>query len=174
MNGDGISNNDLLFVPVHASDLTFQPATVNGITFSPEEQAAAYDKYIDQDEYLSGRRGQYAERGGVLQPIVWRADLSISQEFFINAGANKNTLQFRADILNVTNLLNKDWGVANQIINSRPLTISGVDANGVPSFKMQTTGSGTSTRLLDHTYQKSANITSDVYRIQLGIRYTFN
>jgi len=174
MNGDGISNNDLLFVPNNASDLTFQTNTVNSIVFSPEQQAAAYEAYINQDEYLSTRRGQYAERGGVLQPMIWRADFSISQEFFINTGTNKNTLQFRADILNFTNLINKDWGVANQIINARPLTISAVDANGVPSFKMQTTGSGTSTKLLSSTYQKSANIASDVYRIQLGIRYTFN
>ncbi|MFZ1678579.1 MAG: hypothetical protein WAT91_14965, partial [Saprospiraceae bacterium] len=89
MNGDGISNNDLLFVPLHASDLVFQPTTVNMMTFSPADQATAYDKYIDQDDYLSTRRGNYAERGGVLQPIVWRADLSLSQEFFINTGNSK-------------------------------------------------------------------------------------
>lgn len=174
MNGDGIAGNDLIYVPNNASELTFVSSTVNGITFTPEQQAAAFNAYIDQDDYLSGRRGQYAERNGAILPALWRADFSVAQEFFINTGGKRNTLQIRADILNVGNLVNKDWGVANRVINSRPVTFAGVTAEGVPTFRMATTGSGTSTKLLDTTLQPSANIASDVYRIQLGIRYTFN
>ncbi len=174
MNGDGITNNDLIFVPNNATDITFVDQTVNGNLFTAAAQATAWEAFINQDEYLSGRRGQYAERNGVLMPMIWRFDVSLAQEFYIHAGKNKNTLQFRADILNAGNLINKNWGVGNSVINTRPLTFAGVDANGVPSFRMQTTGSGTSTKLLDETYQKSASLNNDVYRIQLGIRYTFN
>lgn len=170
MNGDGISNTDLIYVPNDAGELIF---VTNG-NFTPEDQIAAFNAFIDQDNYLSTRRGQYAERNGVLMPMVWRADFSISQEFFVTAGSNRNTLQLRADILNVGNLINRDWGVGNQVINSRPLAFAGLDAEGVPTFRMQTTGSGDSLKLIDSTYQKSANIATDVYRIQLGIRYTFN
>ncbi len=174
MNGDGIAGNDLLYVPNNASELRFVSSTVNGITFTPEQQAAAFDAYINQDDYLSERRGQYTERNGALFPSLWRADFSFVQEFFINAGGKRNSLQFRADILNVGNLLNSDWGIANRVINSRPLNFAGVTSDGIPTYRMATTGSGTSTKLLDETLAKTASITSDVYRIQLGIRYTFN
>lgn len=176
MNGDGVSNNDLLYVPSDLNEIKFLNITNSGgtVLFTAGAQDTAFQNYINQDEYLSSRKGNYAERNGVLMPMIWRFDVSIVQEFFIQTGKNRNTLQLRADILNAGNLINKDWGIGNSIINSRPLTAAGVDATGVPMFRMQTTGSGTSTKLLDKTYQKSASLTNDVYRIQLGIRYIFN
>ena len=174
MNGDGINGNDLMFVPNNGSDLRFEQFTLNGVTFTPEQQAAAFDAYIDQDEYLSERRGQYAERNGALLPWLWRADLSFVQDLFVNIGGKRNTLQFRADVLNVTNLINKEWGVSDRVINSRPLTFRSVTPEGIPVYRMQTTGSGTNTRLLDSTLQKDALFGSDTYSIQLGFRYIFN
>lgn len=174
MNGDGINGNDLIYVPNRAAELTFEEFTQNGITFTAAQQAAAFDAYIDQDDYLSGRRGQYAERNGALLPWLWRADFSLAQEFFVNVGGKRNTLQVRMDVLNFTNLLNSDWGVSDRVINSRPLTYRSVTAEGVPVYRMVTTGSGESTRLLDSTLQKDANFGNDTYSIQLGVRYTFN
>jgi hypothetical protein len=175
MNGDGVNGNDLMFVPNNGSDIKFLPIVSGGNTlFTPEQQAAAYDAYINQDDYLSSRRGNYAERNGALFPWLWTTDLSIAQDFFVNVGGKRNTLQFRADIINFTNLLNKDWGLGTQVINTRPLTYAGLDAEGTPQFRMVTTGSGESLRLLDETFQKRANINLDVWRIQLGVRYIFN
>lgn len=91
MNGDGINGNDLIFVPNNASELTFVDFTSNGVTFTATQQAAAFDKYIDQDAYLSTRRGQYAERNGALLPWLWRADFSFLQEFYVNTGGKRNT-----------------------------------------------------------------------------------
>lgn len=183
MNGDGVNGNDLIYVPNNASEILFLPITTGTgasqtTLFTAAQQQAAFEAYINQDEYLSERRGQYAERNGVVRPWLWNADLSIAQEFFINAGGKRNTLQFRADIVNFTNLINKDWGVADNFINRSILTAAGVSTAaataGQPQYRFVTTGSGTSTKLLDQTYQKSADIRFDVYRIQLGVRYTFN
>ncbi|MEZ5043852.1 MAG: carboxypeptidase regulatory-like domain-containing protein [Saprospiraceae bacterium] len=175
MNGDGINGNDLMFVPTNASQLTFLPITSGGNTlFTPEQQAAALDAYINQDDYLSTRRGQYAERNGGLLPWLWRADFSIAQEFFVTTGGKRNALQLRLDVINFTNLLNKEWGIADRLINTRPLTFAGLTADGVPQYRMVTTGSGASAKLLDETFQKSALFGSDTYSMQISLRYTFN
>ena len=39
-----------------------------------------------QDSYLSTHRGEYAERNGVLLPMVWRLDFSVAQDLFKNIG----------------------------------------------------------------------------------------
>ncbi len=173
MNGDGVNGNDLMFVPNRASDLRFLSLTTGGVTFTPEQQAAALDAYIDQDKYLSTRRGQYAERNGALLPWITTLDLSFAQDFFINAGGKRNTLQFRIDVFNFTNLINKNWGVFQSVIQTRPLSFAGVAADGTPQFRMATRTVGGQPQLLSETFQYNANI-ADVYRFQLGLRYTFN
>ena len=39
-------------------------------------------------------------------PMVYRLDLSVSQDLFKNLGGKRHSLQFRVDILNFGNLLN--------------------------------------------------------------------
>ncbi len=51
INGDG-QNNDLIFVPNRGSDLTFATLTTGGKTFTPDQQAAAFEAYIENDPYL--------------------------------------------------------------------------------------------------------------------------
>ncbi|MCC9135649.1 carboxypeptidase regulatory-like domain-containing protein [Pontibacter silvestris] len=171
MNGDNIFGNDLLYVPNSASELTFLPITNNAgtVLFTPEEQANAFDAYIAQDSYLNDRRGQYTERNGVLMPWVFRADLSLVQEFFVNVGGKRNTLQLRADVFNVGNMINSNWGVGDRYINRSPLIAAGTNADGIPQFRMATLGS----ELLNSTYQNSIT-QNDVWTAQLGIRYIFN
>lgn len=170
MNGDGIFNNDLLYVPNNASELRFAPLTTGGVTYSPEEQAAAFETFIAQDEYLSSRRGQYAERNASVLPWLVRADLSFIQDLFFNIGSKRNTFQFRVDIQNVGNMLNKEWGVSTGIINNaRPLSAAGVTADGVPQFRMTRFGSD----FLKETTQYNAFL-SDVWQMQIGFRYIFN
>ncbi len=175
MNGDGIFGNDLLFVPNSAGDLNFLPITGrdaggNTITlFTPEQQEAAFDAYIAQDEYLSSRRGQYVERNGAIMPWVYQTDLSLVQEFFVNVAGKRNTLQLRGDIFNVGNLINSNWGVNNRVIQTSPLTTAGVNAEGVPQYRLQ----NLSGQLITNTFDTSAGI-DDVWRAQIGVRYIFN
>jgi hypothetical protein len=174
MNGDRVQNNDLLFVPENASDLIFDPLTVGTKTYTADEQAAAFDAFIEQDEYLRTRRGQYAERNGVIFPLVHRFDLSVTQEFFIKVGGKRNTIQLRADILNAANLLNSEWGLGNNFVNDRPLASAGTTADGVPKFKMATQKfSDGTTGLLRDSFVKSKT-QFDVWTAQFGIRYIFN
>jgi hypothetical protein len=174
MNGDRVNDNDLLYIPRDASELTFLPLTVSGTVYSPAEQAAAFDAFIEQDDYLKTRRGQYAERNGVLFPIVHRFDLSVAQEFFIKVGGKRNTIQLRADILNAGNLINSEWGLGNVFVNNRPVQFVGVTADGVPQYRMTTQRlSDGSTVLLRDSFVKSKT-QFDVWTVQFGIRYFFN
>lgn len=100
LNGDGSFDNDLLYVPRSASE----------IKLVDPSQWAALDAYINQDKYLSTRRGQYVERNGATTPWEHRFDVRLSQDLGIKIGEKVHKLQLTFDIFNVGNLLNKEWG----------------------------------------------------------------
>lgn len=178
-NGDG-QTNDLLYIPKDASEMNFQSycvsatgATVTNCataakTFSVADQQTAWNAYIKQDPYLSSRRGQYAQRNAVFLPILFRSDLGITQELFQHVAGKRNALSVRFDILNLDNLLNKTWGSGQRLVSNTPLLPQGADANGALLYRLRNVG----TDLLSSTYQHTAG-TSDVWRMQLGLRYTF-
>ena len=125
MNGDRVSFNDLMYVPKSASEIRFQPLTVvsNGVTtiYTEAQQQKAFDDYINQDSYLRGIRGQYAERNAHVLPMLHRLDLSVTQDIFVKISGKNNNFQIRADILNFTNLLNRDWGIPQRVTNQNVL-----------------------------------------------------
>lgn len=182
MNGDRVNNNDLLFVPNSASELNFRDLTVSykdaagntvSKTFTADEQKVAFDAFIEQDDYLRTRRGQYAERNGVLFPILHRFDVSVTQEFYIKIGGKRNTIQLRADILNAANLLNSEWGLGNNFVTDRPLSAAGTTADGIPQFRMATQTINGEPQLLQNSFVKSKT-QFDTWVAQFGIRYIFN
>ena len=175
-NSDG-GFNDLIYIPRDPSEMKFvqfnfvtgtAPNTVTR-TFTVAEQTAAWEAFIQQDPYLSAHRGEYAERGAVFLPQVVKADFSIAQDIFRVVNDKRNSLQIRLDILNVGNLLNKQWGVGARLTTNQPLTNGAADANGALTYRLRNLGND----LIASTYQKSSSI-FDVYRMQLGLRYTFN
>lgn len=176
VNGDGGVNNDLLYIHRDVSEMNFSPFTVGTRTFTAAEQAQAWNTYIEQDSYLRDRRGQYAERGSVFLPMVSRVDLSVAQDLFANLRGRRHAFQFRVDILNFGNLLNSDWGVGQRLVGSstsppvvaQPLTNAAVDAQGRATYRMRVVSGELLTRSLERT-----SFLSDVYTVQLSLRYTF-
>lgn len=170
MNGDGLSGNDLIYIPRNQSEMNFLPlaATSSAPAASVQDQKDAFDAYINQDSYLSKNRGKYAQRNGVLQPYLVRFDFSTQLELFSNIGRNRHTVQLRVDIFNLGNLLNHASGVSYLVNTANPLAAAGVDANGVPVFRMNRVNNSINYT----TYRKGTGIT-DVWQAQFGIRYIF-
>lgn len=176
LNRDG-QNNDLLYVPQNASQITFTDFNY-GTTAAPRiytaaQQSEIFFRYIEQDAYLSSRRGQYAERNGAKLPWRNQFDFKFAQDVFVTA-LKRNTLQFTVDIFNVGNLLNKEWGVY-QLVNNASLLVPTNTANvfpggtQVPTFRLATDRN----QPISSTFRNNVS-TASVYSMQLGLRYIFN
>ena len=175
LNGDGGTNNDLIYIPRDQSEMNFQTYTDRGVTYTSAEQAAAWEAYIQQDDYLSKHRGEYAERGAVFLPMVSRLDLGIHQDVFVSLAGRRHEFQFRTDILNFGNLLNSDWGVGQRLVNTQPLIVPAsnqggpVDAGGRAQYRLRAIDGA----LMSKSLEQTAGL-GDVWRIQFSLRYLFN
>jgi len=89
------------------------------------------------------------------------------QDFFINAGGRRHTLQFSADVLNITNLLNRNWGVQQTFVQRSILVPTGV-TNGQPTFRINAANNQPVTR----SFQDIVS-TASTWGLQLGLRYIF-
>ena len=189
MNGDGSTSNDLMYIPRDKGDIVLNNTTLFAGTpqaslYTADQQWIDLNNYISQDPYLSKRRGEYAERNGAVNPWFAFVDARLLQDVFTNVGKNRNSLQLSVDVFNIGNLLNSNWGVSQSVQRSSPLQFNNFDqATGKPTFTFSPI---TSTRAvaLDrsvNTTVQTLNVTdryntgeTSRYRIQLGLRYTFN
>ena len=155
INGDGSGLNDLIYIPTD-SELDQQQ-------WASSADREAFRDYIEQDEYLSENRGQYAEKYAILAPWFSQWDLKIMQDFTIGTSARPNHVQVSLDILNVGNLISSDWGVRQLPNNTQPVGVS-VDDNGVPTYSFDPD--------LKQTFSPDFSLLSR-WQMQLGLRYIF-
>jgi Carboxypeptidase regulatory-like domain len=157
INNDGSDVNDLIYIPTTAE--------ISSMTFASAGQGAAFDAFINQDDYLSSRRGKYAERYAALSPWIAKWDIKIIQDYNFKVSSNsktKNTIQLSLDILNFGNLLNSDWGLVQVPTNVQPIGVS--VTGGIPTYAF----TGTQTK----TFNYDSSLASR-WQAQFGIRYIF-
>ena len=179
LNNDGGTSNDLIYIP-NTSETNFSNITssTGTVLFTPAQQAAAFETFISQDSYLSKNRGKYAQRGAAFLGLTTNVDFSLAQDIIARTASTKHSFQIRADILNFGNLLNHNWGVGRGFTSLQPLITTSSSSTStcrVPaattavSYCLRTLGGN----LVSSPYVRTANA-GDVYRIQIGFRYTFN
>lgn len=119
VNGDGVTTNDLLYVPKGAGDVLF--------TGGAPMEAAFF-------EWLGGQPDLQLMAGGVAQANAFRTgwtnnfDLRLTQELpgFMKSHRSEITL----DIMNIGNLINKDWGLIEDygfFSTARVVNYAGID-----------------------------------------------
>lgn len=149
LNGDGSSNNDLIYIPRDASEIKLIPSS-RPAGLSDTRTAAdiwnQLNQFITADPYLDGHRGQNAERNGPRTPWNHRVDLRVTQDIKIDGGTTAHSMQLTFDVINVGNLLKNSWGkyyfvpnLNNQ--NVYPIAYrSGRAVGGTPSFSFDPIG----------------------------------
>ncbi|RBL93144.1 TonB-dependent receptor [Chitinophaga flava] len=157
----------LAYIPKDVAEATnFFTDIAGGKTAA--QQANDFMNYVSSDKYLNGRKGQFTERNGGRTPWNTQADFRFSQDFNFKPRKTMHTLTLTYDIVNVTNLLNKDWGVqyfSPNTFNSSAsvgLTPTGKVVNNYPTYKFDTP-----------TSSYSKDFFGSRYQMQIGLRYSF-
>lgn len=173
----GIVNNSIQGLPQQVS-LAYIPQRDEAIRFfqnnasgTAAQQAAAFNQLIDGNEYLSSRRGDFTERNKGRTPWNVQADLHLSHDLFINKN-NKQFITLTADVMNLTNLINKSWGIQYFSPNTFNSTSSvGLTPTLFPP--QQNAGSYPVYTFNDPGQPYSIDYYGSRTQVQLGLRYTF-
>ena len=70
-------------------------------------------------------------------------------------------------MINLPNLLNRNWGIKKFNTTNSPLTYTGIDANGVPSYNLRQFDG----KLVSQPYQNATSGTT--WSLLLGAKYIF-
>ena len=147
-NGDYVNpvTNDggalnLIYIPTE-TELATMP-------FADAANRDAFNKFIENDSYLSKHRGEYSERGGVAAPWQHRFNFKVAQDFDFRVAGKKNTIQVALDINNVGNLLNSNWGTYKKLSSDNILEWDGTNYKFIePKWSKVTTVASTWEMLL--------------------------
>lgn len=105
LNSDGYGG------PSKANDLAFLPTDAQmGTMKMPEGEQKVLKQFI-KDTGIEKYQGSYIPRNALRTPFTNNIDLHFAQEFFFNIAGRKHTIEFNADIVNLANMFNRNWGV---------------------------------------------------------------
>jgi hypothetical protein len=163
----------LVYIPKHGETANFFADILGGQTAA--QQAAAFDGFIDQNKYLSSRRGDFTQRNAAFTPWNNQLDFRFAQDFKFGNGKHKQVITFTYDIVNLTNLLNKKWGQyyfsANTYNSTASVGLAPVKTL-TPSFP------NAATTYPKYTFQDpglpySVDLFASRWQMQFGLRYAF-
>jgi hypothetical protein len=174
VNGDGISG-DLMYIPKNDGEINFVDKfdKEGNQTVFAERDRVDFWRFVAQDSYLKNHKGEYAEAYSARAPWVHRFDFRWAHDFTLNIGNTKHLLQLSADIENVGNLINSNWGVVknmNAINKGAILKYEGKNEANQPTFSLYRDKAGNAPT---KTWEYDRNW-NQAWRIQFGVKYYFN
>ncbi|MCH6236011.1 TonB-dependent receptor [Cognataquiflexum rubidum] len=119
VNGDFVNTNDLAFV--------FAPGTAGiseTISQTMEEVLANPDNLARN--YIQNSLGQIATRNGGENGYFGSWDIRVAKRIFFTKG-KKSGIELGADVFNVANMLNRNWGTTKNLGNQTLMTIRNFD-----------------------------------------------
>jgi hypothetical protein len=177
VNADGMSSNDIVFVPANESQISLYDDPNN-----PNDQWANLDAFIESQDCLKNARGRLLKRGECRNPWANFVNLRLSwtsPELY--KGGHRLEVQF--DIFNLMNLLNSDWGLfdrATDVENHRSAFL-GLNQSRAPDPPTRCApGYDAANNRPIYCFQPPSTVENTIYspttsrwRMQLGARYTF-
>ena len=139
-------------------------------TITAASQAGAFDAFVDNDSYLSKRRGKYTERNAGRTPWNNSFDLKISQTFLIKGQKLIIDLEIFNLLAQTQYFVHNAFGTVvnpglNPVLNSQnklAVQTAGKDGYGVPVYQF-----------VNPATPYSVNYFMSRFRPQLGIAYSF-
>ncbi|MEQ1553508.1 MAG: carboxypeptidase regulatory-like domain-containing protein [Ferruginibacter sp.] len=168
INNDGTGTNDIMYVPTDAeiNTMAFAPLLdVNGVLQNAAAQRTALQRFINQDKYLNGLKGQYTEKYGAKTPGFSQIDVRVLQDFKVKVGSKENKIQVSLDVQNIGNMLSSKWGVRKYATSTgyfQPLSVGLTGSTPTYQFDPAQT----------KTFVSSPDLQSR-WQIQFGVRYIF-
>ena len=166
-NGDGQKGNSLMYVPTQSEigQMNWEPImSGTKVLKSAGQQAAEFEQFIRNDSYLNSHRGQWTERYAGIAPFENHFDLHIGQDIIYDRKHGRK-IQLMLDVLNIANLLNRNWGLSYSAAWSRQIL-------SVTSLTKDAAGNYTPS----YNFNPNSLQLNDFYsrwRCQLGLRITF-
>jgi outer membrane receptor protein involved in Fe transport len=153
VNGDFVATNDLAYVynPNSASTPQYLKDGINAVLNNPKVEPGMKD-------YIKKSFGKMAERNGGENPFYGVVDLRLIKRVRVT---NKQYFEVSVDLFNVTNLINKDWGVNHNLGSTSLYNIKSFDAAKQEYVYSVNTNAGVS------------GLGGNPYQFQIGLRYGF-
>lgn len=164
----GIVNNSIQGLPQQVS-LVYIPMASDAVKFfQDEQQAAAFNQYVEGHKYLRSRRGDFTERNAGRTPWNIQADLHFAQEYHFS---KTQFITFTADVINITNLLNSNWGK----VYFSPNTFNSTASVGLtPAFPAKQNPDNYPVYTFENPGKPySIDLFNSRAQVQLGMRYSF-
>ena len=157
VNGDTYRGNSTIYIPTEAE--------LAVMDFESESQRTAFNDYINQHRALRNNRGKYAARNSLIAPFEHHIDLHFAQDFYFSK-YNSRKVQVTLDIMNLTNIFNRNWGAVYFLDDWKlsPVEVTALNDDGkgnkTPSYRF--VGG-----------EISRNDLLSRWRMQLGVRVVF-
>ncbi|MBN9384142.1 MAG: TonB-dependent receptor [Chitinophagaceae bacterium] len=165
----------LAYIPQRSEAVNFFADYVqNGVTVTAGQQAEAFNKFIDANAYLRGRRGNFTGRNEGRTPWNNQLDFRLEHSFSFATGKassrRNQQITFTWDIINLTNLLNKDWGW----VYFSPNTYNSTASVGlVPYIPARSSQGSPLFQFVDPGKPYSVDFFNSRWQMQAGVRYSF-